>query len=103
MNIQTDKLGFLIDLHSWDEQVAQQLAEREQIQLTPAHMEVIYALREFYQTFELSPAMRPLCKYLKNTLGADKANSIYLMQLFGSSPAKMTAKLAGLPKPDNCL
>ena len=51
----------------------------------------------------LSPAMRPLAKYIKLHLGAEKANSIYLMQLFPQSPAKYLAKIAGLPRPENCL
>ncbi|BCE01797.1 TusE/DsrC/DsvC family sulfur relay protein [Marinicellulosiphila megalodicopiae] len=103
MNIQTDHLGFLKDLTQWNEQVCIHLATLEKITLTPEHLEVIFTIREFYQTFELSPAMRPLCKFLKLKLGPDKASSIYLMTLFGQSPAKMAAKLAGLPKPDNCL
>ncbi|NRB79225.1 MAG: TusE/DsrC/DsvC family sulfur relay protein [Saccharospirillaceae bacterium] len=103
MNIQTDHLGFLEDLNTWYEQVAYFLAHLENIKLTDQHFEVIFALRTFYQTFDLSPAMRPLCKFLKAKIGADKASSIYLMTLFGQSPAKMAAKLAGLPKPDNCL
>ena len=103
MNIQTDKLGFLLDLNTWDDQVCQHLAKLEEIDLTDKHFEIIYALRNFYSEYDLSPAMRPLCKYLKHHLSPDKASSIYLMTLFGQSPAKMAAKLAGLPKPDNCL
>lgn len=103
MQLMTDKLGFLLNLDDWNEDVAHELAKREQISLCAQHFEVILVLRQFYQQFELSPAMRPLCKFLRMQLGPDKASSIYLMQLFGQSPAKMAAKLAGLPKPDNCL
>lgn len=98
-----DDEGFLLDLAEWDEQVALQIAREEGIALTDAHRDVIHALREFHARFGLSPAMRPLCKYLKEKLGAEKATSIYLLQLFPGSPAKMAAKIAGLPKPDNCL
>lgn len=98
-----DKDGFLVNLADWNETVAQQLAEQEGIQLTDAHWEVVWALRQFYQQFQLSPAMRPLTRYLKEKLGADKATSIYLLQLFPQSPAKLAAKIAGLPRPENCL
>ena len=47
--------------------------------------------------------MRPFVKLVKDQLGKDKGNSIYLMELFGPSPAKMAAKCAGLPRPTNCL
>ena len=98
-----DKDGFLADLTDWNPDVAAQLAAAEEIKLTKAHWEVLYALRDFYQEFDLSPAMRPLTKYLKQHLGADKASSIYLLTLFPGSPAKIAAKLAGLPRPENCL
>lgn len=99
----TDKDGFLANLADWSPDAARWLAGQEGIVLTDAHWQVIYALRQFYQQFELSPAMRPLVKYLGAQLGADKGNSIYLMQLFPGSPAKLAAKIAGLPRPDNCL
>jgi len=98
-----DKDGFLLNLNDWNTDVAAQLALQEGITLTDAHWEVIHCLRDFYQEFELSPAMRPLTKYLKQTLGADKSGSIYLMTLFPGSPAKLAAKIAGLPRPENCL
>ncbi len=47
--------------------------------------------------------MRPLVKYCALKLGPDKGRSIYLMSLFPGSPAKLGSKIAGLPKPDNCL
>jgi len=98
-----DKEGFLRHLQDWNRDVAVILASREQIQLTPQHWEIIELLRQFYQQFDLSPAMRPLVKYIRHHLGDDKANSMYLLQLFPGSPAKIASKIAGLPKPDNCL
>ena len=103
MSVELDKEGFLQDLSSWNEEVALQLAENEGIELSDSHWELIHLIRAFYQEFELSPAMRPLSKYIKVNLGADKASSIYLMTLFPESPAKRLAKIAGLPKPENCL
>ena len=52
---------------------------------------------------EFRAAMRPLVKYCAARLGADKGRSIYLISLFPGSPAKLGSKIAGLPKPDNCL
>lgn len=103
MTIALDNDGFLLNLEDWNAEVAQQLATTEGIELTAAHWEVLNALRDFYHEFQLSPAMRPLVRYLKPLLGAEKANSIYLLQLFPQSPAKLAAKIAGLPRPENCL
>jgi len=99
----TDKDGFLLNLEDWSETVARDLATQEGVSMTDSHWEVIYALREFYKEFDLSPAMRPLTRYLKQNLGAEKSSSIYLLTLFPGSPAKVAAKIAGLPRPENCL
>lgn len=98
-----DDDGFLIDIGLWNEGLASEIALAEGIVLEDAHWEIIHAIRAYYDTFGLSPAMRPFTKYLKQELGAEKASSIYLLKLFPESPAKLAAKIAGLPKPDNCL
>lgn len=101
--IALDKEGYLCNLEDWTPAVAEHLAAAEGIELTEAHWEVIHLLRDFYQAFELSPAMRPLVKYVAQHLGPEKGKSIYLMRLFPQSPAKIASKIAGLPKPTNCL
>lgn len=101
--IEMDQEGFLVDLADWSETVALALAENEGLTLGNEHFEVIRALREFYAEYQLSPAMRPLVKYIGQQLGKEKGNSLYLLALFPGSPAKLASKLAGLPKPDNCL
>ena len=98
-----DQEGFLLDLELWDESVAHQIAKLDEITLTQAHFDVIYLLRNFYKKHQVAPANRPLVKLAKENLGPDKGNSIYLMTLFPESPAKYAAKIAGLPKPPNCL
>ncbi|MDE1461588.1 TusE/DsrC/DsvC family sulfur relay protein [Spartinivicinus poritis] len=100
--IPLDKEGYLKQLSDWDQTVAEALAEQEGLELSDRHWEIIHALRDFYQQFEQSPAMRPFVKHIANSLGKDKGNSIYLMQLFPGSPAKLAAKIAGLPRPTNC-
>ncbi|WP_085579851.1 MULTISPECIES: TusE/DsrC/DsvC family sulfur relay protein [unclassified Pseudomonas] len=101
--IELDKDGFLVDLSDWSAEVAAALAVAEDIELTPDHWEVLELLRAFYAEFELSPATRPLIKYTALKLGPDKGNSLHLNRLFKGTPAKLAAKLAGLPKPTNCL
>lgn len=98
-----DEEGYLLDLNNWSESLAEEVAEKEGLSLTAAHWEIIHLLRRFYTQFEVSPAMRPLVKAVTKELGPDKGKSIYLMQLFPGSPPKLAAKIAGLPKPANCL
>ena len=99
----TDKHGYLLNLGDWTPDVAEQIANTENICLSEAHWDVISVLRQFYQEYEVSPAMRILVKQVGIALGSDKGKSIYLMQLFPPSPAKIASKIAGLPRPDNCL
>ena len=101
--IALDQDGYLADLHAWSPAVAEALAGREELQLTAEHWEILELLRDFYAEFQLSPATRPLIKYVALKLGPDKGNSLHLNRLFKGTPAKLAAKLAGLPKPTNCL
>ena len=101
--ISLDKDGYLQHLEDWSLEVADALAAKENLQLSEAHLEIIHLLRSFYDQFQLSPANRPLVKFTALRLGPEKGNSIYLNRLFKGTPAKLAAKLAGLPRPTNCL
>lgn len=98
-----DQDGFLLDLNDWSEPVAEALAEAEGLCLETEHWEILHLLRGFYQEYQLSPATRPLIKYTALKLGPEKGNSMHLNRLFKGTPAKLAAKLAGLPKPSNCI
>lgn len=104
-SVPLDKEGFLRDLDDWSEQVAEELAEQEGIRLTRAHWEVLHTLRDFYQHYQVAPANRALVSLIRRELGPEKGRSVYLMKLFRGqgSPAKLASKIAGLPRPDNCL
>ena len=101
--IATDKEGYLKSTADWSEGIATLIATTEGIELSNKHWEIIQTIRKFYHQYELSPAMRPLVKFTAQQLGKEKGNSIYLMQLFPGSPAKLVSKIAGLPRPTNCL
>ena len=100
---QTDKHGYLLNLADWDEQIAQHIAELEQVKMTDNHWEVVHFVRNFYQEFQTSPAIRLLVKAMKKQLGEEKGNSIYLYKLFPKGPAKQATRIAGLPKPAKCI
>ncbi|QFU76109.1 TusE/DsrC/DsvC family sulfur relay protein [Halioglobus maricola] len=102
-NTAFDKEGFLLRLDDWSPELAGEIAATEGIALNDKHWEVITLLREYYAEFDASPAMRPLVKYCALKLGPEKGKSLYLLSLFPGSPAKIGSKIAGLPKPENCL
>lgn len=90
-------------MKDWSPEVAEALANEEGITLTSEHWEILEMIRNFYARYEMAPAMRPLVKSVRQNLGPEKGRSIHLMRLFPGSPAKVAARLAGLPKPTHCL
>lgn len=98
-----DENGFLCDPASWSLEVARVLAAEESIELGEAHLEVLRVLRAYHARHAHVPAMRALVSVVRRELGAEKGRSVYLLQLFPGSPARVAAKLAGLPKPEHCL
>ncbi|MCB5227393.1 TusE/DsrC/DsvC family sulfur relay protein [Alishewanella sp. 16-MA] len=101
--LELDKHGYLAQMSDWQPSVAERFAELEQITLTEAHWEVIRFVREFYQEFNTSPAVRMLVKAMAAKFGPEKGSSKYLFMLFPEGPAKQATRLAGLPKPAKCL
>lgn len=95
--------GFLVDREQWSEDIATAIALCHGIELEQQHWEILNALIDYCERQQEAPSMRGLVNEVKQTLGPTKGRSIYLMQLFGASPAKLTARIAGFPKPKNCL
>ena len=100
---ETDEEGYLTDISEWNEDVAKVLAEQENVNMTEQHWEVINFLREYYNEYQIAPAVRVLTKAIGKQLGEDKGNSKYLYELFPYGPAKQACKIAGLPKPTGCV
>jgi TusE/DsrC/DsvC family sulfur relay protein len=100
---ETDEEGYLANLSDWDPDVADVMAKADDCNLTENHWEVINFLREYYQEYQIAPAVRVLTKAIGKKLGPDKGNSKYLYELFPYGPAKQACKYAGLPKPTGCV
>ncbi|ODN43600.1 TusE/DsrC/DsvC family sulfur relay protein [Piscirickettsia litoralis] len=101
--IETDASGYLKNPADWHQELAPIIAEQEGITLTADHWEIIHFVRDFYQKYNTSPAIRMLVKALKEEYGPNKGNSLYLMKLFPQGAAKQATKIAGLPKPARCI
>ncbi len=97
-----DREGYLKDLSEWSEEIARELAKRADLTLTPEHWRVIDMVRAFHAETGVAPAMRPLVKLARLRLGDEYGSSIALMRLFPGNPAKLIAKIGGLPRPTNC-
>jgi len=101
--LETDEEGYLTNLADWTEAAADMLAKEEGIEMSESHWEVVNFLREYYDEYQIAPAVRVLTKSIGKKLGAEKGNSKYLYELFPYGPAKQACKIAGLPKPTGCI
>ena len=101
--VATDEDGYLANRSDWSPRVAETMAELDEVTLTDNHWEVIHLLQEYYDNYEIAPAIRILTKAVGKKLGKDKANSRYLYELYPQGPAKQACRYAGLPKPTGCV
>jgi TusE/DsrC/DsvC family sulfur relay protein len=89
--------GFFVDPEEWTEEMAPEIARAEGIDpLTEDHRRVIKFMRAEYAEKGSGPTVRVLGK----TSGVSVKE---LYQLFPKGPAKVAAKIAGIPKPRGCI
>ena len=95
--VDVNEEGFLTDPSQWNEEIAVEIARREGIDpLTDRHWEVVRFMRAEFEATGSGPTVRVLGK----TSGVPVKE---LYQLFPKGPAKLAAKIAGIPKPRGCI
>jgi tRNA 2-thiouridine synthesizing protein E len=89
--------GFFVDPTVWTPSMAEEMAAAEGIDtLTPAHWTVIEFMRREFAEKGTGATVR--------VLGKSSGVSVKeLYELFPKGPAKMAARLAGIPKPKGCI
>lgn len=89
--------GFLERVEDWDKDLALELAAEAGLPtLTDRHWLVVDYMRNTYLAKGDAPTIR--------TLGKESGVTIKeLYQLFPKGPAKLAAKIAGIPKPHGCI
>lgn len=87
-----DDDGFLTNMDDWNEEVAQELAKREEIEhLTEDKMEIVKFMREYYKKFHAFPILNYVCRNIHQPRECVNEEFINPMKAW---------KVAGLPKPD---
>ena len=102
-SFETDEEGYLVNLSDWEPGVADVMAKEDDLELTEEHWDIINFLREYYEEYQIAPAVRVLTKAVGKKLGKEKGNSKYLYALFPYGPGKQACRIAGLPKPTGCI
>ena len=96
-DVDVDDEGFLQSPEQWTREIGEEIARENGIaELTDRHWQVVDFMRETYLRDGAAPSIR--------TLG--KASGVpikELYQLFPKGPAKLAAKIGGIPKPRGCI
>ena len=98
-----DEEGFLVDPQRWNPKIAKLIARSEGIVMEDLEWGVIHSLRNFYAKTDIVPPSRAFVKLVREDVDSSIGNSLDLMKIFGQSPAKTAAKIAGLPKSSICI
>jgi tRNA 2-thiouridine synthesizing protein E len=95
--VDVDAEGFLTDPAEWNDELADDLARGAGIsELTERHWLVIRFMRERYLATGTAPSIR--------SLGKESGVPVKeLYELFPKGPAKLAAKIGGIPKPKGCI
>ncbi|MBT8182637.1 MAG: TusE/DsrC/DsvC family sulfur relay protein [Maribacter sp.] len=87
--------GYLTDVSQWNEEIAKEIAQKEDIELTDKHWEVISWIQEQVKN-EVALSIRGIKKS-----GVLNIKEFYA--LFPGGPLKKATKIAGVPKPKSCI
>jgi dissimilatory sulfite reductase related protein len=101
--IEHDEEGYITVLNDWSVELAEEIAKTEDIVMDDERWEVVNFLRDYYEEYQIAPAVRVLIKSIKKSMGPEKGNNKYMYELFPYGPAKQACKIAGLPKPTGCV
>jgi TusE/DsrC/DsvC family sulfur relay protein len=95
--VEVDAEGFLTDPEQWNEPIAEAIAAQNGIAaLTDRHWLVVRFMRRRYLDTGAAPSIR--------SLGKESGVPIKeLYELFPKGPAKLAAKIGGIPKPKGCI
>ena len=94
--VQTDPEGYLANKDDWSEELANELARELGVELSEEHWKVLNAARALEIESGSSPGLRKISMRAETPIKA-------IYKLFPDGPAKLIAKIAGIPKPKSCL
>jgi TusE/DsrC/DsvC family sulfur relay protein len=96
-SVDVDVEGFLTDPGQWNEDIAEAIAQENGVpELTPRHWQVVRFMRERFLATGNAPSIR--------ALGKESGVPVKeLYELFPKGPAKLAARIGGIPKPRGCI
>ena len=95
--VTVDDEGFFTDPSQWTEQMAPEIARAAGVgELSEQHWRIVKFMRAQYEQTGAGPSVRALAK-----MSGVSIKELY--ELFPKGPAKLAARIAGIPKPRGCI
>ena len=99
VGVRMDEEGYLVDPESWDEEVAEELSEAENLHLAPEHWKVIRFMRRYYEEHRVAADARFVVRFMADELGYGRRARNELFKLFPYGYVKQACKVAGMKRP----
>lgn len=100
IQVSRDSEGYLIDPEDWNEDIANELAREEGIELNEKYWPVLNIIRDYYNENQIIPDIRHVMKFLAKEHGYDKKEvKKIIFNLFPYGYVKQACKIAGMKRP----
>lgn len=97
--VRTDDEGYLVDPADWNEEIAVELARREELVLGAQHWDVIRFMRRYLEDRQIAPDARFAMKYLAEAHALGNGARARLFELFPYGYVRQACKIAGMRRP----
>ena len=97
-SVQLNQKGYLLSFQDWDENVAEEMANHDGLELSDSHWTAIRFVREFYQMYEVPPSPHILIKHVGEQIREWGCSRKDLEKIFPMGGCKHVCRLAGLPE-----
>lgn len=99
-DVRRDAEGYLVNPDDWTPELADELAQEEQLVLTDEHWIVLTFMRKYYAEHGITPDIRHAAKHLAERVNGDKKQAKErLFELFPYGYVRQTCKIAGMKRP----
>ena len=99
-NCDRDVEGYLTDPNDWNQDIAIELAQEENIKISESYWPILEFVRASWEKNRVIPDIRHVDKYIAENLGMSKKQAKqYLFELFPYGYVKQTCKIAGMRRP----
>jgi tRNA 2-thiouridine synthesizing protein E len=92
-----DAEGYLVEPCDWSEEIAQSLAQEENIQLGDDHWDTIRFMRDYFDEHQVIADARFVIKHLAERVGREAQKKLFELYPYGY--VKQACKIAGMRRP----